>query len=65
MTPVSDIELEIVFRVAVRGRARDLAQLLEVMNQVETTVIWLIEKGIASGEQARKDITTTAGGFSG
>ena len=65
MTPVSDIELEIVFRVAVRGRARDLAQLLEVMNQVETTVIWLIEKGIASGEQARKDVTTAAGGFSG
>ena len=65
MTPVSDIELEIVFRVAVRGRARDLAQLLEVMNQAETTVIWLIEKGIASGAQARKDVTTAAGGFSG
>ena len=65
MTPVSDIELEMVFRIAVRGRARDLAQLLRAINKAQAVVIWLIEKGTASGDQVRKDITITAGGFSG
>ena len=65
MTPVSDIELEMVLRIAVRGRARDLAQLLKAINKAEAVVIWLIEKGTASGEQARKDVTSAAGGFSG
>ena len=33
MTPVGEIELEIVFRIAVRGRAGDLAQLMEAVNK--------------------------------
>ena len=33
MTPVGDIEVEIVFRIAVRGRACDLAQLMEAVNK--------------------------------
>ena len=68
MTPVGDIELEIVLQIAVRGRTRDLAHLLKEikeMNKAETTVIWLIEKGPASGEQGEKEDKTTAGGFSG
>ena len=65
MTPVGDIELEIVLHIAVRGRTRDLTQLLKAMNKAEAVVIWLIEERTASGEQARKDVTTTAGGLSG
>jgi len=65
VTPVGDVELEIVLHIAVRGRAGDLAQLLKVMNKAEAVVIWLIETGTASGEQARKDVTTAAGGFAG
>ena len=65
MTPVGDVELEIVLHIAVLGRARDLAQLLKAINKAEAVVIWLIETGTASGEQARKDVTSTAGGFSG
>ena len=61
MTPVGDIELEIVFRIAVRGCARDLAQLVEAANKVRTVVICLVEKPITSEEQGQKGVTTTAG----
>ena len=65
MTPVSDIELEMVLRIAVRGRAGDLAQLLKAINKAEAVVIWLIEKRTVSEQQGQKHVTTTAGGFSG
>jgi len=61
VTPVGDVELEIVFRIAVRGRARDLAQLLEAVNKARAVVVWLVEKPIASEEQDQKVVTTTAG----
>ncbi len=38
MTPVGDVELEIVFRIGVRGRAGDLAQLLEAVNKAHAVV---------------------------
>jgi len=59
--PVGDIELEIVFRIAVRGRAGDLTQLLEAVNKTHAVVMWVVEKPIASEEQGQKDVTTTAG----
>ena len=65
MTPVSDIELEMVLRIAVRGRAGDLAQLLKAINKAEAVVIWLIEKRTVSEQQGQRPVTTTAGGFSG
>ena len=65
MTPVGDIELEIVFRIAVRGRTRELAQLMDVMNKAGSVVMWLVEEPSASEEPARKDVTTTAKGCSG
>ena len=64
MTPVGDIELEIAFRIAVRGRASDLAQLLEAVNKAPAVVMWLVDKRTASEEQGQKDVTTTAGGVS-
>ena len=65
MTPVGDVELEIVLHIAVRGRARDLAHLLKAINKAEAVVIWLIEKRTVSEQQGQKHVTTTAGGFSG
>ena len=65
MTPVGEIEVEIVFRIALRGRAGDLAQLMEAANKVRTVVICLVEKPITSEEQGQKGVTTTAGGHSG
>ena len=64
MTSVGNIELEIVFQIAVRGRARDLAQLVEAANKVCTVVICLVEKPITSEEQGQNGVTTTAGGHS-
>ncbi len=65
MTHVGDIEIELVFRIAVRGRARDLAWLLQVINKAEAVVITTVEKQSALEEESPKDVTTTAGGFSG
>ena len=64
MTPVGDIEIEIVFRIAVRGRTSDLAQLLEAIDNAEAVVIGIVEKPTASEEQCQKGVTTTVGGFS-
>ena len=64
MTPVGDIEIEIVFRIAVRGRTSDLAILLEAMNKAESVVISTVEKPTASEEQCQNGITTMVGGFS-
>ena len=61
MTPVGDVELEIVFRIAVRGRSGDLAQLLEAVNKAHSVVMWVVEKPIASEEQGQNGVTTTAG----
>jgi hypothetical protein len=64
VTPVGDIELEIVFRIAVRGRTRDLAQLLEAMSKAGEVVMWVVEGPPSLEGQSRKNVTTTAGGFS-
>jgi len=59
--PVGDIELEIVFRIAVRGRAGDLAQLMEAVNKAHAVVMWFVENPITSEEQGHKVVTTVAG----
>ena len=61
MIPVGDTKVEIVLRIAVRGRTRDLARLLEAANKATAVVVWLIEKPIASDEQRQNGIATTAG----
>ena len=64
VTPVGDIELEIVFRIAVRGRTRDLAQLLEAMKQTGTVMMWMFEGPAASEEHGQDDVTTRVKGCS-
>ena len=61
MTPVGEIEVEIVLRIAVRGRSGDLTQLLEAVNKAHAVVMWLVETPIAAEEQGQKGVTTTAG----
>ena len=61
MTPVGEIEVEIVLRVAVRGRAGDLAQLVEAVNKAHAVVMWFVENPIEAEEQGQKAVTTTAG----
>ena len=61
MTPVGEIEVEIVLRVAVRGRAGDLAQLMEAVNKAHVVVMWFVENPIESEEQGQHGVTNTAG----
>jgi len=63
VTPVGDIEIEIVFRIAVRGRTRDLAHLLQSMNRAEAVVVSIVEKPAPAEEQCRRDVAATSGGF--
>ena len=65
MTPVGDIEIEIVFRIALRGKTSDLAHLLQAINNAEAPVISTVKKPTASEEQCQEGVTTTMGGFSG
>jgi len=64
VTPVGDIEIEIVFRIALRGRTSDLAQLLQAMNNAALVVISIVEKPKGAEEQCQIGVTTTVGGFS-
>jgi DNA-binding MurR/RpiR family transcriptional regulator len=64
VTPVGDIEIGIVFRIALRGRTRDLAHLLQAMNRAEAVVISIVEKPAPTEEQCQSGVTATAGGFS-
>ena len=54
MTPVGDIEIEVVFRVAAHGRARELAKLLRALNDAQVVVLCLAEEGTAQEEQDAK-----------
>jgi hypothetical protein len=64
VTPVGDIEIEIVFRIALRGRTSDLAHLLQAMNRAEAVVIGIVEEPAPAEEQCQSGVTATAGGFS-
>ena len=64
MTPVGDIEIEVVVRIAVRGRTRDLARLLQAMNRAEAVVVSIVEKPAPAEEQCQNGVTTTVGGCS-
>jgi len=64
VTSVGDIEMEIVFRIAVRGRTRDLAHLLQTMNRAEAVVVSIFEKPAPAEEQCQNGVTTTVGGSS-
>jgi hypothetical protein len=52
VTPVGDIELELEFRVAVRGRMRDLAELMRALGDAQTVLLWAVEKAPATERDA-------------
>ena len=65
MTPVRDIEIEIVFRIALRGRTSDLARLLEAIHKAEAVLIGIVEKPAAAEEECQDVVTTIVGGLPG
>ena len=65
VTQIGDVEIEIALPITVRGRTRDLAQLLQAMNNAALVVISIVEKPKGAEEQCQLGVTTTVGGFSG
>jgi len=65
VTPVGDIEIEVVFRIAVRGRTSDLARLLEAIHRTQAVLIGIVEKPTAAEKQCQNVVTTIVGGLSG
>jgi hypothetical protein len=64
VTPVGHIEIEIVFQIALRGRTRDLAHLLQAMNRAEAVVISIVEEPAPAEEECQSGVGATAGGSS-
>ena len=63
MTPVGDIEAQIVMRVAVRGRTKDLARLLNAVKNAEAVVMWIVNRPAEdSKDQDQRDLTPAARG---
>ncbi len=65
MTPVGDIEIEIVLRIAVRGRMSDLARLLQAMKKAEEVVMCVVEKRAPLEKEGETNAITILGGLSG
>ena len=64
MTPVGETDVEIVLRVAVRGRMGDLAEVLAVLSKAGTVVMLFVDSSTEQGEQTPRDVTAAAGGGS-
>jgi hypothetical protein len=65
VTPVGDVEMELVVRIPVRGRVRDLARLLQALNKADVVVMCLVEKRAPLEEQGETNLATILGGLSG
>jgi len=57
LTPVGDIELELVLRVSVRGRTSDVAKLLRALGKAQRGVLWMVEE--ESGKEQHQDASLT------
>lgn len=63
MTPVGDIEIELVFRVAVRGRARDLAELMTTLENSHIAILQTIKEGSTLDKTENKGVVVNIGSF--
>jgi hypothetical protein len=63
VTPVGDIEIELVFRVAVRGRARDIAELMSTLESPHIAILQTIKEGSTVDETENKAVVVNIGSF--
>lgn len=61
MTPVGDIEVELAFRVAVWGRARDLAELMRMLEDAQAVILLTVKEGSTVNEGRNKGLTVSIG----
>lgn len=61
MTPIGDIEIELVFRLAIRGRMRDLAELTRRLEGCQAVILIPIKEQAKAQENADKRILVNIG----
>ena len=61
MIPVGDIEIELVFRVAVRGRARDLAELMSTLENPHIAILQTVKEGSTLDKTENKGVVVNIG----
>ncbi len=61
MTSVGDIEIELVFRLAIRGRMRDLAELTRTLEGSQTVILLPIKEQSKAEENGDKRILVSIG----
>jgi hypothetical protein len=63
VTSVGDIEIELVFRVAVRGRARDLAELMSTLEKPHIALLQAIKDDSTLDKTESKGVVVNIGSF--
>ena len=63
MTSIGDIEIELVFRVAIRGRMRDLAELTRKLEGSQAVILLPVKEQPKVQEDRKKEILVSIGRF--
>jgi hypothetical protein len=61
VTSIGDIEIELVFRIAVRGRMRDLAELMRTLENTGALILLPVNKISPVEEDGNSQILVTIG----
>lgn len=61
MTSIGDIEIELVFRIAIRGRMRDLAELTRTLHESQAVVLLPVRERPKVEEGKEKRILVNIG----
>jgi hypothetical protein len=61
VTSIGDIEIELVFRIAVRGRMRDLAELTQTLDESQAVVLLPVKERSKVEEKGDKGILLSIG----
>ena len=63
MTPIGDIEIELVFPIAIRGRTRVLAELMRTLEDTQAVILLPLKKVPMLDESGNKRILVSIGRF--
>jgi hypothetical protein len=61
VTPVNDIEIELVYRIAIRGRMRDLAELTRMLDGTQAVILLPVKEKPKAEEDGDKQILVSIG----
>jgi hypothetical protein len=61
--PVGGIELELVFRITVKGRTRDLAELMRTLEDAQVVILLVVKESATVSKNGNKGPIVSIGGF--